>query len=87
MSYTNTRSRLRGRELNYGLDVEQFLKYEELRNARITHQVFSFYYNIIYQVSPVSSASPASVTQRTSCFYHVIYVFLIIYPAIITPIM
>ena len=46
-NYTNTRSRLRGRELNYGLDVEQFLKYEELRNARITHQVFSFYYIII----------------------------------------
>ena len=27
MCHTNTRSRLRGRELNYGLDVEQFLKY------------------------------------------------------------
>ena len=55
MCHTNTRSRLRGRELNYGLDVEQFLKYEELRNARITHQVFSFYYYYSI-ITPVSSS-------------------------------
>ena len=50
MCHTDTRSRLRGRELNYGLDVEQFLNpvpgiirnagMPECWNARITHQVF-----------------------------------------------
>ncbi len=37
MCHTNTRSRLRGRELNYGLDVEQFL------NTRNYHQ-----YQVLY---------------------------------------
>ena len=76
MCHTNTRSRLRGRELNYGLDVEQFLNiirgittstryYTECWNARMlecTNYASSFFVLLLYTINKSSFQCKSSIS-------------------------